>query len=264
MNYTPITDLNLPELQIYKQLRDNAFSEDNSFIADSPKVINKLLETSIQVKSIFATQEYYDTHKTLISSKNIPKLYVADKALMQEIVGHKIHHNAMMHGVRPEPTPLKELGKHIIMLDEISSTENIGSIARSAAALGVDSFMLPKQGPHPYARRALRVSMGHISMLKMHLYKDIPSIIPELQSRGYTICAAEITEGSIPLFDLKVPDKWVLLMGHEGKGISKEVLALCDKVVHIEMQEGINSFNVSVAASIIMYQLKYKVEINKL
>jgi len=258
MNYTPITDLNLPELQIYKQLRDNAFSADNSFIADSPKVINKLLETSIQVKSIFATQEYYDTYKDLIASKNIPQLFVADKTLMQEIVGHKIHHNAMMHGIRPEPTPLNELGKNIIMLDEISSTENIGSIARSAAALGVNSFLVPKQGPHPYARRALRVSMGHISMLQTHLYDNIFETLATLKKQGYTIFAAEVTPESIPLSTLKLPEKWVLLMGHEGKGISEEILEVCDTTVKIEMVEGVKSFNVSIAASILMYQFKQK------
>ncbi len=257
MNYILVDDLDIHELKIYQQLRDNAFTPDNSFIADSPKVINKLLETPIQVKSILATKEYYDTYQALLSTKDIPRLYLADKKLMQEIVGHKIHHNAMMHGIRPEETPLDELGENIIMLDEISSTENIGSIARSAAALGVDSYLLPKQGPHPYGRRALRVSMGHMGMLRTHLYEDIFTTLKALKDRGYTIFAAEVTPDSIPLCEIQVPKKWVLLMGHEGKGISKEVLRVCDKEVKIEMTEGVKSFNVSVAASILMYQFKY-------
>ena len=258
MNYIPIHDLNQPDLKIYRQLRDNAFTHDNSFIADSPKVINKLLESPLQIKSILATQEYYDAFHELLRTKEIPQLFVADKALMQEIVGHKIHHNAMMHGIRPEPTPLDALGDNIIMLDEISSTENIGAIARSAAALGVGAYLVPQQGPHPYGRRALRVSMGYMSMLNIHLYDDIFSTLEALRQKGYTIFAAEITENSIPLSQIKVPDKWVLLMGHEGKGISKEVLRACDQQVHIEMMEGVKSFNVGVAASILMYQFKHK------
>jgi len=257
MNYIPITNLDLPSLQIYKQLRDNAFTQDNSFIADSPKVINKLLQSDLEIKSILATQEYYDEFSELISSKNIPQLFIADKSLMQEIVGHKIHHNAMMHGIRPEPSSLNDLDDTILMLDEISSTENIGSIARSAAALGVHSYLLPKQGPHPYGRRALRVSMGHMSMLKTHMYEDIFSTLKALKAEGYTIFAAEVTKDAIELSKLKVPSKWVLLMGHEGKGISKEVLELCDTVVRIEMIEGIKSFNVGVAASIMMYNFKH-------
>ncbi|PHR56728.1 MAG: rRNA methyltransferase [Arcobacter sp.] len=256
MNYIPVSNLDIPSLQIYQQLRDKAFTQDNSFIADSPKVINKLLESDIEIKSILATKEYYDEFHELIASKNISSLFLADKELMQQIVGHKVHHNAMMHGIRPKQTPLDKLDKHIIMVDEISSTENIGSIARSAAAIGVHSYLLPSQGPHPYSRRALRVSMGHISMLKTHLYDDIFSTLKELMANGYTIFAAEVTKDSISLSKIKVPEKWVLLMGHEGKGISKEILDICDKVVEIEMVEGIKSFNVSVAASIMMYQFK--------
>lgn len=260
MNLTRVADINGSSLEIYHKLRDNAFSEDNSFIADSPKVVNKLLETDIEVKSILATREYYDEFKELIKSKNIPFLYLADKKKMQNIVGHKIHHNCMMHGIRPKENSLDALGDNILMLDEISSTENIGSIARSAAALGVDSYLLPKQGPHPYNRRALRVSMGHISMLKTHMYDDIFFTLKELKKAGYKIFAAEVTPYSTKLMDVKIPKKWVLLMGHEGKGISKEILDVCDEVVTIEMQEGVKSFNVAVAASIMMYQFKNRAQ----
>jgi len=259
MNFIEINDITIPELQIYHQFRDNAFTADASFVADSPKVVNLLLESDIEVRSILATQEYYDQYEALIAHRNIPQLFVASKKLMQEIVGHKIHHNVMMHGTRPAESVLNELGDNIIMLDEISSTQNIGAIARSAAAIGIDSYLLPTHGPHPYSRRALRVSMGHISMLKTHLYEDIKETIHTLKANGYRIYAAEVTKDSTPLASVKVVEKWVLLMGHEGSGISDEVLALCDEVVSIEMVEGVKSFNVGIAASIMMYQFKHRI-----
>ena len=258
MNLVEIKNDDSPELNIYRTLRDNAFSDDNSFIADSPKVVNMLLNSNIEVKSILATKEYYEEFENLISNKNISKLFVADKKIMQSIVGHKIHHNVMMHGIRPNETPLNSLDDNIIMLDEISSTENIGSIARSAAALGINSYLLPKRGPHPYGRRALRVSMGYVSKLKFNLYEDIFSTCQKLKDMGYKIFAAEVTSNSKPLMSVKVSKKWVLLMGHEGKGINQDILDICDEVVSIEMQEGIKSFNVGVAASIMMYQFKNK------
>lgn len=248
----------MPELTLYHQFRENAFREDGSFIADSPKVVNLLLAQGINVKSILATQEYYDSYQELIARYENITLYLATKEQMQSIVGHKLHHNVMMHAIRPDQTPLHELGDHIIMLDEISSTENIGSIARSAAALGVNSYLLPQQGPHPYSRRAVRVSMGHIGLMNYHLYEDIFETIQALQALGYKIYAAEVTENSTPLSQVDVVDKWVLLMGHEGKGIAKKILDMCDEVVTIEMEEGIKSFNVSVAASLMMYQFKHK------
>ena len=249
-----IDDISAAELEIYRSLRDNAFSKDNSFIADSPKVVNVLLNSKLEVKSILATREYYEEFEELLLLKNIPKKYVATKDEMQKIVGHKVHHNCMMHGIRPKDVSLNDLGDKIIMLDKITSSENVGSIARSAAALGIDSYMLAKESPHPFNRRALRVSMGHTSSLKVHIYHDIKEVITALRDKGYRVFAAEIQENSTPLLKIQVPHKWVLVMGHEGNGISGEVLSLCDEVVTIEMQEEIKSLNVSVAASIIMYQ----------
>ncbi len=256
MNLITIDDSNRESLEIYHKLRENAFSEDNSFIADSPKVVNILLESNIEIKSILATQEYYEEFKELISTRDIPKLFVIDKKEMQEIIGHKIHHNCMLHGVRPKETPLEKLGDNIIMLDEITSTENVGSIARSAAALGVDSYLLPNKSPHPYARRALRVSMGHIVKLHVHVYDDIFSTLQSLKADGYKIFGAEVTEDSTPLMSLKIPDKWVILMGHEGKGLSRDVIEMCDEIVEIEMMDDVRSFNVATAAAILMYQFK--------
>ncbi len=257
MNFTTVTDIHAPELKLYHQFRENAFREDGSFIADSPKVVNLLLEEGIEVRSILATQAYYDEFSELVNRQKNTTLYLADKEQMQNIVGHKIHHNVMMHGIRPKETALNALGDNILMLDEISSTQNIGAIARSAAAIGIDSYLVPSYGPHPYSRRALRVSMGHIAMLKTHIYSNIEETIALLKERGYRIYAAEVAEGSTPLSKVRPTEKWVLLMGHEGSGLSKEVLALCDEVVTIEMMEGVKSFNVGIAASIMMYQFKH-------
>jgi tRNA G18 (ribose-2'-O)-methylase SpoU len=100
--------------------------------------------------------------------------------------------------------------------------------------------------------------MGYASKLKIHIYEDISQTIETLKKNGYKIFAAEVTPDATLLAQVKVPHKWVLLMGHEGKGISEDVLSLCDEVLSIEMAEGVKSFNVSVAASIMMYQLKNK------
>ena len=256
VNLIPIDDSNKDELKIYNQLRENAFTKDNSFIADSPKVVNILLQTDIEVKSILATQDYYDEFSHLLTCRDAVKFFVINKKEMETIVGHKIHHNCMMHGIRPKETALEKLDNNILMLDEITSTENVGSIARSAAALGVNSYLLPKQAPHPYSRRALRVSMGHISKLKVSIYDNIFESIKLLKQDGYKIYGAELTPNAIQLSDVNISKKWVLLMGHEGKGLSQEVIDICDEIVSIEMADGVRSLNVAVAASLMMYKFK--------
>ncbi len=254
MNIVKVEDLDLKELHIYHRMRDNAFDKESSFVADSPKVVNILLESDLELKSVLATKEYYEKHSDLLKKRDDLICYEATKDQMQTLVGHKIHHNCMAHGIRPKEHTLDQLGQNIVMLDNITSTQNVGSIARSMAAMGVDSYLLPKESPHPYGRRALRVSMGYVSRLKYSIYSDIISTIKELQSNGYKVYAAELSEDSIPLKSLKPSGKWVLVMGSEGHGISKEVQEICDDVVSIEMMSDVKSFNVSVAASILMYE----------
>jgi tRNA G18 (ribose-2'-O)-methylase SpoU len=254
INLSTPSNLDTPDLKIFKTMRDNGFDDKNSFVADSPKVVNILLRTDIEIKSILATKEYFEKYKELIDKKNIKKLFVAPKELMQSIVGHKIHHNCMAHGIRPQQNSLDKLDNQILMLDEITSTENIGSIARSMAGFGVSSYLLSKRSPHPYSRRSLRVSMGYISNLKYNIYDDIISTCQELKKLGYKIFAAEVSSNSTPLWDVIVPDRWVLIMGHEGRGISQDVLDICDEIVTIEMQDDVKSFNVAVAASVMLYR----------
>ena len=259
MNLIEIENLELPELQIYRKLRGNAFDADNSFIADSPKVVNMLLEGDIHVNSILATNTYYEENKALIERSEIPKCYVGEKQLLETIVGHKMHHNVMMHGKRPENVPLAQMGDRIIMLDALSNMENVGAIARSAAALGVDSMMMPVAAPHPYGRRAIRVSMGYVSRLKIHRFDDLTESIASLKRLGYTIYGAEADESAVSLSTLDtVPDKWVVIMGNEEAGLSSEILRQCDHTVQIEMASGVKSFNVSIAASIVMHWMVVK------
>ena len=256
MKTVKVTTLDIPELNIYQSFRENAFSKDGSFVADSPKVIKLLIEAGVEIKSIFATQRYFDENAAWLQHYNVPVAYVAPKAVLEQVVGHRLHHNVMMHAIRPDETPLDALGDQIIMLDEISNSDNVGAIARSAAALDVNGYLLPTHGPHPYARRAVRISMGHIGKLRYHRYDDIKTTITTLKTLGYRIFAAEVTADSTPLSHVSVPKKWVLLMGHEQLGIAKDILALCDEVVTIEMEPEIKSFNVAIAASIMMYQFK--------
>ena len=243
-------------MQIYKELRESAFRDDESFIADSPKVVNLLLESDVEVKSVLATEEYYREFAPLIVKHQGIICYEATKEEMGKIVGHKIHHNCMMHGIRPPNATLEALGDGVLLLDGITSAENVGSIVRSCAALGVDSLVIANETPHPFNRRALRVSMGHAYLLRTYVHADIKESILAFQKRGYRVYAAEVAAGATMLADVEVAKKWVLVMGHEGRGINQEILSLCDEVVTIEMQEGIKSFNVSVAAAVMMYRFK--------
>jgi tRNA G18 (ribose-2'-O)-methylase SpoU len=255
MKLTSIDTIDLPEVQVYRTLRGNMFDRDNSFIADSPRVVLMLLERGIVPKSILATEQFYEENKETIEryvSDTI--LYVATKEVLGQIVGRNIHHHVMMHAHRPESVALEALGDWVVMLERLNNMENVGAIARSAAALRLEGYVVPASGPHPYGRRAVRVSTGHVSRLDVHLYDDAVATIRALQARGYRVYAAEVTKDSIPLSQLQdVPAKWVIVLGNEEEGVSPEVITACDEAVQIEMDPEVKSFNVSVAGAIVMH-----------
>jgi 23S rRNA (guanosine2251-2'-O)-methyltransferase len=117
-------------------------------------------------------------------------------------------------------------------------------------------MMMPVAAPHPYGRRAIRVSMGYVSRLRIHRFENLEHSIEILRSLGYTIYGAEASRGAVSLSTLdNIPDKWVVIMGNEERGLSREILSLCDQTLQIEMAPKVKSFNVSIAASVIMHWL---------
>ncbi len=258
MTLTPITTLDLPQLQPYRTLRGNLFDKDNSFIADSPRVVLMLLERGIVPKSLLATEAFYTENRAIIEryADRVP-CYVGSREILGQIVGRNVHHHVMMHAYRPGSVPLEALGDRIVLTERLSNMENVGVIARSAAALGVDGYAVPIRGPHPYGRRAVRVSTGHVSRLQVHLYDEIVPTLEVLKKRGYHIYAAEAISEALPLSTIRdVPHKWVLVVGNEEEGVSPETLSVCDEVVQIEMEPEVKSFNVAVATSIVLHWLR--------
>ncbi len=256
MKLIPVTRIDDPRLEIYRSFRENAFRADGSFVADSPHVVKLLMQEGVRIQSLLATERFYKDNAVFLARFEIPQAYVAPRSEIEKIVGHKIHHNVMMHAYRPAPSPIEALGNRIVMLDEISKADNIGAIARSAAALGATGYLLPEQGPHPYNRRAVRISTGHIARVRYSLYDDPLSTLSRLKSLGYRLFAAEVTPDATPLSRVVVPERYVIVLGHEKKGLSPDILALCDETIAIEMEPGIKSFNIAVAASIILYRFR--------
>jgi tRNA G18 (ribose-2'-O)-methylase SpoU len=258
MEIVVLESIDLPELAPYRTLRGNLFDRDGSFVADSPRVVGLLLGSGLEFKSLLCTPEYFEREKERIESAGVPTVYLGERALLEQIVGHSIHHNVMAHLIRPANIPLEALPERAVVLTRLNNLENVGALARSAAALGVGGYVVPEAGPHPYGRRAIRVSTGHVTKLKVHCYEAILPTLGRLRELDYTLIAAEAAPGAQPLSDYTPPTgKWALILGNEEEGVPAEVLAICDAVVRIEMEPGVASFNVATAGAIIMHWLRH-------
>ena len=157
--------------------------------------------------------------------------------------------------------------KIIVLAHNIRSTHNIGALFRTAEGSGVEQIILSGYSPCPTVEHDTR--LPHIrekltnaihktalgaEMLVPFRYEPTPPI-ERLKQQGYRVVALEQAPHSIKLGHYRAPDKVALLIGEEVHGIEPELLSQCDDIVEIAMHGKKESFNVSVAAGMALYEL---------
>ena len=144
-------------------------------------------------------------------------------------------------------------GNRILLLDEISDPGNLGTIIRSSKAFDIDTIILSKNSVDIYNDKVLRSTEGMIFHMNI-LYDDLSEVIQRLKNDNYLILGTDVRDG-IDVKNIKT-DKYALIMGNEGHGVSKELLKLTDKNLYIKMNPDCESLNVAVATSILLYELR--------
>ncbi|WP_405350742.1 RNA methyltransferase [Nonlabens sp. Asnod3-H03] len=147
----------------------------------------------------------------------------------------------------------------IIVLDNVRSLNNIGSVFRSADAYRVEKIYLcgiTAQPPHKDIRKT---ALGATETVAWEYREHTIDVIKELNEQGVTTCAVEQAEDSVTLRGFKPSTKKVaVVMGNEVKGVQQEVVDACDTVIELEQYGTKHSLNISVCTGIVIYDLFYK------
>lgn len=149
---------------------------------------------------------------------------------------------------------LKETGKEVcvLILDQVQDPHNLGAIIRTSEGAGVDGVLIPKKGSADVNNTVHRVSMGaslNVPVWQTNLYPAIK----QMQDEGLRVIGVDAS-GSKPYYEEKLSGAVVLVLGGEDRGINPTLLSKCDSVVYIPMKGKMDSLNVSVAASIVLYE----------
>lgn len=140
-----------------------------------------------------------------------------------------------------------------VILDQISDVRNFGAIIRTAECTGVDGIIIQKKGGAPVSGDTVKASAGAIFNIPVCKVDHIKDAIFYAQSSGITTLAA--TEKSDQsLYDLNLSGPLAIVMGSEGRGVSKSVLKLVDQQASLPVLGSINSLNVSVACAVFLYE----------
>lgn len=151
----------------------------------------------------------------------------------------------------------KTVTKHpvVVVLDNIRSMHNVGSVFRSADAFRVDKVFLCGFTPQPPHREIRKTAIGATESVEWEYEREITTILERLQAEGYKIYAIEQTSASIPLssFTTDPSEKYAFIFGNEVDGVQKPALPYCDGAIEIRQFGTKHSLNISVATGIVLY-----------
>jgi 23S rRNA (guanosine2251-2'-O)-methyltransferase len=171
------------------------------------------------------------------------------------------HHRALVREPAPEltATPRFSKGKLAVLLDNVRSAWNTGSILRSADGFGFSQAYLCGITPTPDNEAVTKTSLGAEDSVPWSYHKDAVKLVKGLKKTGCVIYALEEHQRAIGLGQVSAPIQNLILMaGNEITGVDPELLDLCDQIVYIPMSGEKRSFNVAIAFGIAAYALSTK------
>lgn len=270
INQIKISDFQAPELDIYARTKEvvllnRARPEEGIFIAESPKVIERALDSGCEPISILMEERHIEGEgKSVLERCGDIPVYTAEFDVLKELTGFPLTRGMLCAMRRPAPLSLQQVCENatrLAILEDVVNPTNVGAIFRSAAALGMDAVILTQACSDPLYRRAIRVSMGTVFQIPW-TYVDKSVEWPDegmkfLHDMGFKTAAFALKDDSVGIDDpqLMSEEKLAVLLGTEGDGLATETIADCDYTVKIPMSHGVDSLNVAAASAVAFWQL---------
>ena len=271
-NFIKIDDLDIPELRPYnirsevQLLRANE-PEPGVFICESSKVILRALDAGYEPVSVLTAIVDPDdeTREVYERCSEVP-IYIGDDELLRQIAGYALTGGVFALMKRKELTSISDLIKEgnldskqavIAVLENVQNPTNVGSIFRSAAAMGIDAIILTSDSSDPLYRRAERVSMGTVFQIPWTVVNKDEDYLKVLSESGFTTVAMALSDDSVDIRDpeIKKSEKLAVILGSEGYGLSEETIKRSDFVAKIPMNPIVDSLNVGAASAVMFWEL---------
>lgn len=235
-----ITSINNDKVKYWIKLQEKKFrDQEGLFIVEGDHLVNEAIKHGL-AKEIISLDDFQNSIPTYKVTKEIMK-----KISKQQSVSRIC---AVCFKIKE-----KEVGNKIICLDNIQDPGNLGTIIRSAVAFNIDTIILNDKSVDLYNDKVIRSCEGMIFNVNV-IRTNLENKLMDLKNSGYKIVSTSVKNNQL-LKNIKLEDKYAIVLGNEGNGVSKEIEDLCDDFIYIKMNESCESLNVAVASSIIMYEL---------
>lgn len=222
-------------------------------------VVLTKLKTNDVVKEAIVSNNFNDDEIIKLLREKKIKIKKVDKHKMDKIV-KGLHQGIILNVDEFETVSLDDIlntdSKYplIVMLDHIEDPHNFGAIIRSCEALGVDGIIIPNDRSVDINGTVIKSSAGSIEYMKIARVSNLINTIKILKNKGYWIMGTDM--GGISYNDISYNMPICLVIGNEGKGMSRLVKESCDFIVSIDMVGRSNSLNASVATAIMLAKIQ--------
>lgn len=226
--------------------------------------VKEVLQSKRKVYNLYVTDIVYNKEKDIIkmaNKKNIRTQILNKRELEKMVSGN--HQGIVMEVEDYKYSSIDDIletankrneNPFIIILDGIQDSHNLGAILRTADATSVHGIIIPKNRSVKLNSTVAKLSTGAIEYIKVAQVTNLTRTIKELKDKGAWIVGTDASESDdYRKVDYSIPV--AIVIGSEGKGISRLVLQECDFKVHLPMNGKVTSLNASVATAIIMYEV---------
>lgn len=234
-----------------KLSRDKKFRYvTGAFVCDGIKLIKEALDSGTTIKSVLVDEDMAD--KLLSDYPRLKSLtvFTAPSDIIRAASELKTPQGVLFECEMPESSRLR--GSHVILLDGLQDTGNVGTIIRCADAFSVDAVVCDGCAD-VYNPKTIRSAMGSLFRVPV-LQARLTDVIPKLRENGISVFAARLDEGSVDLNAVNL-EKSAIVIGNEGAGVRDEAVRLCDGSIIIPMSGRAESLNAGIAAAIFMYEM---------
>lgn len=238
-----------------RKLKEKKYREEcDCFLIEGFRFVTEALISSFQVQHIFVWEKVLEKWKNICLELNIDseKAIIVSEPVLKSI-SNTNNPQGIVAVVKNKHVEINNEDGMYILADKIQDPGNMGTIIRTAHAVGALGVIVTKGTVDVYNDKTLRSTMGSIFNIPIIEDKDL-SIVRNLKKQGFKLIASYLDESSKNFYELKLWDKIILAVGNEGNGIDKNVVELSDVKAKIPMPGSAESLNAAVAASVMMYE----------
>lgn len=222
--------------------------EAGEFLGDGLKLLEEAVRWNAPLTAVVTTPGISPPPVEGVRRIEVPE------DVMASISPAKTPQGALFLARMPDTSPPERLeGGRWLVLDGLQDPGNVGTIWRTADALGADGLILVNRCADPFSPKTVRSTMG--ACFRLPLYEAEAEALPGLLERsGLTLCAAALREDAVDIKAARL-DRCAVVIGSEGQGVSPGLLALSRSTIKIPMRERCESLNAAAAAAVVLWEM---------